>query len=107
MISKKERQEILERIEASPYWKRIYEEAPTEYTKEHLILCLSGFRIFDFKERKKMMDADEELQKNYNLDDLRFLYKYSKPNPSRAVIRMSYIEMGGDPKDLVLNGEEK
>ena len=105
-ISENQRKEALDRINASPYWKRLYEEAPTEYTKEHLILCLVGFRVFDFQERKKMMVADEELEKNYNLDDLRFLYKYSKPNPSRGAIAEHYKSLGGNPKDLVLAGEE-
>lgn len=102
MLSEEERREILETIEASETMRKRYEEAPSDRCRENMILGMVGFTVSDDKKSKEVGDALRELDKQYTLEDLRFLYKYSPPNPSRGGIRLSYIEMGGDPKDLVL-----
>lgn len=102
MLSEEERREILETIEASETMRKRYEEAPSDRCREHIILGMVGFTISDFETRRKVAEAHNELSKSFTLEDLRFLYKYSKPNPSRGGIVSHYKSLGGDPKDLVL-----
>ena len=102
ILSEEERKEILERIEASPSWSKVYNEAPSEACKERFMLDRVGFGPCDLETRRRIIPGYEELSKKYTLEDLRFLYKYSKPNPSRGLIISRYKKLGGDPKDLVL-----
>ena len=102
MLSEEERREILETIEASETMRKRYEEAPSDRCRENMILGMVGFTVSDDKKSKEVGDALRELSKGYTLEDLKFLYKYSGPNPARGGIRRRYIRMGGDPKDLVL-----
>ncbi len=102
MLSEEERREILETIEASETMRKRYEEAPSERCRENLILGMVGYTISDLEKRRKISEEYHKLDKLYDLEDLKFLYKYSGPNPARGNIKRNYIKLGGDPKDLVL-----
>ena len=102
ILSEKERKDILEKISEDPDWSKMYNEAPSEACREHFILNRVVLRMRDVETRRRIFPAYRELSEMYTLEDLKSLYKYSKPNPSRGVIMQRYKRLGGDPKDLVL-----
>ena len=73
----------------NPYWKKYYEEAPSEKCREYIAL---EFRYSDTEDEEIAEEMDALLE-TLRAEDLRHLAAYTGNNPERAALLKRAEEM--------------
>ncbi len=73
----------------NPYWKKYYEEAPSEKCREYIAL---EFRYSDTEDEEIAEEMDALLE-TLRAEDLRHLAAYAGNNPERAALLKRAEEM--------------
>ena len=64
----------------NPYWKKVYDEAPSEESRRH---CELDFYNSWYLGSKDGIAEQRRLEKNMTLEDWKYLLKYSANSPFR------------------------
>ena len=62
----------------NPYWKKVYDEAPSEESRRH---CALDFYNGWYLGAKDGIAEQRRIEKNLTLEDWKYLLKYSGNNP--------------------------
>ena len=65
----------------NPYWKKAYDEAPSDAARRHCELDFYNSWYFGSKDG---IAEQRRIEKNLTLDDWKYLLKYSANSPFRA-----------------------
>lgn len=68
----------------NPYWKKVYDEAPSEESRRH---CALMFYNSWYMGSKDGIAEQRRIEKNLTLEDWQYLLKYTANNPFRTKCR--------------------
>lgn len=71
-------------------WREEYENAPTDKCKRYIALSFYWSTYFDADDYK---DEEESLKASFGLEDWRYLYCHSSPNPFKAFCKSKIREL--------------
>ena len=93
-MDKKKVNAAVEFFTRNPYWKKMYEEAPSDKCRERIALTFYYSTFFDEANAdgtwvEAMKSAEDELK----LEDWKYLLKYQGNNPGKLMIRKRIEEL--------------
>ena len=78
----------------NPYWKEIYENAPSEECKKHIALNFYYSTFFDeARDDEEFFKLSEDVDNSLSLDDWKYLLKYQGNNPGVVKIKEKIREL--------------
>lgn len=97
MVDKKKLDAAVEFFCQNDFWKKVYEEAPSDECKEHYALDFY-FSTFwdDAHEDEDFFKMSDENEAKLNLEDWKYLLQYQGNNPGRVKIKQKIKELSGE-----------
>lgn len=84
--------ENLKKWMKNPYWRKYYEDAPTEKSRE-LIALEFYYSEYELDETIAELDRIEE---ELSLEDWKYLLKWCGNNPRKKIIHDRIVALGGE-----------
>ncbi|MCR4622056.1 MAG: hypothetical protein K5663_08235 [Clostridiales bacterium] len=81
MITEKEIWEAAKLFLRNPYWKRYYDDAPSEYSKRYVLLSFFWSETRDETKVDEAIKQAKELEKHFSIADCRHALRYCGNNP--------------------------
>ena len=84
----------------SPYWKEMYENAPSDRCRERIALTFYYSTFFDEADADgSYTEARKAAEDGLSLEDWKYLLKYQGNNPGRLLIRKRIRELEAESGD--------
>ena len=77
MVDEEKIQKAVETFCKNPYWQKYYDDAPSDACRRKIALDFCRSLFFEPKEREPF----EEAEKDFTVDDWKYLLKYCGNNP--------------------------
>ena len=81
MITEEEIWEAAKEFLMNPYWKRYYDDAPSEYSKRYALLSFFWSETDDEEKTDEAIKKARELEKHFTIADCRHALRYCGNNP--------------------------
>ena len=96
MVDEKKVKAAVEFFMHNEFWKKVYEEAPSDKCRESYALTFyASTFIDDAREDEDFFKKRDDVEDQLDLEDWKYLYKYQGNNPGKLKIKNKIKELGG------------